>query len=132
MAAAMKLQQQMAKANQPLPDDRRIVLRIGIKLGDVVGAGGDIYGEDVNIAARLEGLAEAGGICISVKVHEEVRGKVGATFEDMGEQTVKNIVWPVRVYRLRSDDISHVSIRARPAPFRPERPSISSVEVSAG
>ena len=69
----------------------------------MIGEGADIYGEGVNIAARLEALAEPGGICISAKVHEEVRGKLGCTFEDMGEQTVKNISRPVRAYRLRPD-----------------------------
>ena len=84
------------------PTSRRIVLRIGINLGDVIGEGGDIYGDGVNIAARLEALAEPGGICISAKVHEEVRGKLDCAFEDMGEQTLKNIARPVRVYRLRA------------------------------
>ena len=76
------------------------MLRIGINLGDVIGEGRDIYGEGVNIAARLEAMAEPGGICVSAKVHEEVRGKVESGFEDMGEQSLKNIANPVRVYRL--------------------------------
>jgi class 3 adenylate cyclase len=74
VASALELQRKMADANEPLPDNRRIVLRVGINLGDVIGEGDDIYGEGVNIAARLEALAEHGGICISGKVHEEVRG----------------------------------------------------------
>ena len=99
--AALELQDKMAEANGALPESRRIVLRIGINLGDVIGEGSDIYGEGVNIAARLEALAHPGGLCISAKVHEEVRGKVDVSFEDAGEQQLKNIAAPVRVYRVR-------------------------------
>ena len=88
--AAIELQGKMRHANESLPDARRIVLRIGINLGDVIGEGSDIYGEGVNIAARLEVFADPGGICVSGKVHEEVRGKIGMAFEDMGEQALKN------------------------------------------
>jgi adenylate cyclase len=91
----------MAEANETLPAARQIVLRIGINLGDVLGDGADIYGEGINIAARLEALAEPGGTCISSKVYEEVRGKLDCAFEDIGEQTVKNISRPVRAFRLR-------------------------------
>jgi class 3 adenylate cyclase len=84
------------------------VLRVGINLGDVIGEAGDIYGEGVNIAARLEALAEPGGICISAKVHEEVRGKLPSIFEDMGEQTLKNIARSIRVYRLRAGSASYL------------------------
>ncbi|MFN0192276.1 MAG: adenylate/guanylate cyclase domain-containing protein [Aestuariivirga sp.] len=96
--AALELQTKFAAANEVLPEARRIVLRIGINLGDVVGEGSDIYGGGVNIAARLEALAEPGGVCISAKVHEEVRGKIEFVFADMGEQTLKNIALPVRAY----------------------------------
>ncbi len=82
----------MAETNAPLPEARRIVFRIGINLGDLIGEGADIYGDGVNIAARLEPLAEPGGICVSAKVHDEVHGKLACSFEDMGEQSVKNIV----------------------------------------
>jgi adenylate cyclase len=92
VAAALELQRNMAEANAPLPEARRIVLRIGINLGE----GSDIYGEGVNIAARLERLSEPGGVCISAKIYEEVNGKLDCSFEDMGEQTVKNIARPVR------------------------------------
>src|SRR5215212_1459127 len=74
--AALELQDKFAAANDLLPDNRRIVLRIGINLGDVIGEGSDIYGDGVNIAARLEAVAEPGGICMSEKVHHEVRGKI--------------------------------------------------------
>jgi len=97
--AALELQGKMAEANEALPDNRHIVLRIGINLGDVIGEGTDIYGDGVNIAARLEALAEPGGLCISGKVHDEVRGKIDLAFADLGEQKLKNIARPVRVYR---------------------------------
>ena len=89
-----------------------IALRIGINLGDVIGEGGDIYGEGVNIAARLEALAEPGGICIAANVFDEVRGKLAAAFEDLGEQTVKNLTRPVRAYRVRDGQRRHAA-RAR-------------------
>ncbi len=75
--------------------------RLGVHVGDVTARGERIYGDGVNVAARLEALAEPGGICISSTVHEEVEGKVRATHEDMGEREVKNIPRPIRVYRLR-------------------------------
>ena len=84
--AAIELQSQFANANAGLPEDRRILLRVGINLGDVVGEGGDIYGDGVNIAARLETLAEPGGICVSAKIYAETLGKVAAVFENLGEQ----------------------------------------------
>jgi TolB-like protein len=101
VAAALDLQKRMGEANEGVAEDRRIQLRIGINLGDVVGAGSDIYGDGVNVAARLEALAEPGGICVSGKVREEVLGKTAAFFEEMGEQSLKNIAVPVRVWRVR-------------------------------
>ena len=79
----------MAAANAELPEDRRIVLRIGINLGDVIVEGSDLYGDGVNIAARLEALAEPGGICVSAKVHDEVRGKIDAASRICGEQSAE-------------------------------------------
>jgi TolB-like protein len=96
--AALQLQSKFAEANEGVSEDRRIRVRIGINLGDVVGERGDIYGDGVNVAARLESLAQPGGICISAKVHDEVRGKIGTPFEDIGEQKLKNIAVPVRAY----------------------------------
>ncbi|CAN5220716.1 adenylate/guanylate cyclase domain-containing protein [soil metagenome] len=116
--AALELQSKFSEANDDLPDDRRIVLRIGINLGDVIGEGSDIYGDGVNIAARLESLTEPGGICISNKVHDEIRGKIEASFEDMGEQQLKNIAVPVRAYRLAQSGSTPVS-QAAPASDRP-------------
>ena len=101
-AARSSLQKRMAEANADLPEERQIRLRIGINLGEVVGEGTDIFGDGVNIAARLEAMAEPSGICISGKVQEEVRGKVDCAMEDMGEQTLKNIDRPVRAYRVRT------------------------------
>ena len=98
VAGALELQRKMAEANEGLPDQRRIVLRIGLNLGDVISEGSDIYGDGVNIAARLETLAEPGGITVSQKIHDEVEGKLSALFEDMGEQSLKNIAKPVRVF----------------------------------
>jgi TolB-like protein len=89
----------MAGQEADLPDERRIRLRIGVNLGDIIVEGSDIYGDGVNVAARLEGLAEPVGICISGKVFEEVGKKLPTAFEDLGEQEVRNIAEPVRVYR---------------------------------
>src|SRR5262249_1989213 len=97
---AIDLQKGMAVANGDLPEDRHIVLRVGINLGDVIVEGGDRYGDGVNIAARLEGIAEPGGILISGTTYEHARNKVKADFEDLGAQTLKNIAEPVRAYRV--------------------------------
>ncbi len=96
---AVDIQQDMAGREPGLPDEHRIRLRIGVNLGDIIVEGSDIYGDGVHVAARLEGLAEPGGICISGKVYEEVRNKLPTAFEDLGEREVKNIAEPVRVYR---------------------------------
>jgi TolB-like protein/tetratricopeptide (TPR) repeat protein len=98
--AALELQEKFASTNANVEEDRRIVLRIGINLGDVIGEGSDIFGDGVNIAARLEALAEPGGICISGQVYDAVRGKIKAGFDDFGEQQLKNIAIPVRALHL--------------------------------
>ncbi|CAN5221025.1 adenylate/guanylate cyclase domain-containing protein [soil metagenome] len=120
--AARDLQRKFGDANDDLPEDRRIVLRIGINLGEVIGEGSDIFGDGVNIAARLESLAEPGGICVSAKVHDEVRGKTTAGFVAMGEQPLKNIAKPVRVFRLQPPI---VSAPKEPELALPDRPSIA-------
>jgi adenylate cyclase len=97
---AIELQRGMATANSDLPETHRIVLRVGVNLGDVMVEGSDLYGDGVNIAARLEGIAEPGGILLSGTAFEYVRNKVDAGFEDLGNQTLKNIAEPVRVYRV--------------------------------
>ena len=100
---AVEIQRDLALANQKLAEERQMWFRIGINVGDVMVKDGDIFGDGVNIAARIEGLAEAGGICISRGVRDHIRRKVPYGFEDLGEQSVKNIAQPIRVFRLRPD-----------------------------
>ncbi len=98
---AVAVQAVMAERNQGVPEDRRMLFRIGINLGDILIEGDDILGDGVNVAARLEGIAEPGGICVSSSAYEQVRGKVAFEFADLGEQRLKNIERPVRVYRAK-------------------------------
>jgi class 3 adenylate cyclase len=98
---AVEVQRGMADREPELPEERRMRFRIGVNLGDVIVEEDDIFGDGVNVAARLEGLAEPGGICVSRMVRDNVRDKLDFAFEDMGEQSVKNIARPVRVYALR-------------------------------
>jgi len=100
---AADVQRAMAERNAKVPEDRRIVYRIGINIGDVIVEGDDIYGGGVNVAARLEVLADPGGICVSGPVHTQIRGKVALAFKDLGEQQVKNIPEPVRVFKVLLD-----------------------------
>ena len=100
---AVEIQQGMADREPEVPEDRRIRLRIGINLGDVIVEAHDIFGDGVNVAARLEALAEPGGICVSRMVRDNVRDKLDYAFEDLGEQQVKNIARPVRIYALRPE-----------------------------
>ena len=100
VSCAVELQGTMASANANLPEDRQVVLRVGINLGDVMVEGSDLYGDGVNVAVRLQSLAEPGGICISGKVHNEVANKVKLAFEYLGEQGLKNISEPVRAYNV--------------------------------
>ncbi len=97
---AVEIQQEIEARNANLPEDRRMHFRIGINLGDVMAEGDNLLGDGVNVAARLEGLAKAGGVCISGTVFDHVRNKVGLKFENLGERQVKNIAEPLRVYRL--------------------------------
>ena len=127
--AALALQVGMTDANTDVAPDRQIIMRIGINLGDVIGEGRDIYGESVNIAARLETLAEPGGICVSAKVHDEVDRKVDCSFQDMGPQSVKNIARDVRAYHVRpvgAEQAAHPKPDlTRPDLALPDRPSIA-------
>ena len=100
VTCAVEVQRELAQRNAALPDQRKMEFRIGINLGDVVLEGDRIYGDGVNIAARVEGLADGGGICISGKVHDEVKSKLPLGYEYLGEQEFKNIVERVRVYRI--------------------------------
>ena len=97
---AVDIQRGMNEREPEITGERRIRLRIGINLGDIIVEGSDIYGDGVNVAARLEGLADPGTICVSGTVFDHVKGKVDLDFEDLGEQAVKNIEQPVQVYRI--------------------------------
>ncbi len=120
--AAVAMQAQLGQCNAHLSEARRMVFRVGINLGDVIEADGRIYGDGVNIAARLEALAEAGGVCISAKVHDEVCRKLPLGYEDMGEQDLHNIPGRVRAYRVRP---AGAAPRPAAAPgARPGKPSI--------
>lgn len=95
---AVAVQAVMAERNQGVPLDRQMLFWIGINLGDILIEGDDILGDGVNVAARLEGIAEPGGICISSSAHDQVSGKVAVEFADLGEQNLKNIARPIRAY----------------------------------
>src|SRR5512139_3792110 len=96
---AVEIQKELKSRNVEFPENRRMEFRIGINLGDVIEEGDKIFGDGVNIAARVQGLADGGGICISGSAHEQVENKVAVNFEYLGEHMVKNITRPVRVYR---------------------------------
>jgi adenylate cyclase len=119
---AVEVQRAMAERNADVSQEKRIEFRIGINLGDVIRDGRDIFGDGVNIAARLETLAEPGGICVSRVVHEQVRDKLDVAFEDMGEQQVKNIARPVHVWCIRLGTKPAVSAAA---PALPDKPSLA-------
>ena len=125
--AAVATQVAVAENNEGVSQQKRIEFRIGINLGDVVIDGDDIHGDGVNVAARLEGLAEAGGICISGKVFEEVRDRTDLVFENLGERTVKNINRPVQVWRWRRHGASKAGEAATPFASLPlpDKPSIA-------
>jgi adenylate cyclase len=130
---AVAVQAVMAERNEGIPQDRRMLFRIGINLGDVLIEGDDILGDGVNVAARLEGIAEPGGICISSSAYEQVRGKVAVEFADLGQQRLKNIDRPVRIYAAKSSgdlgivapDVPplHPEVQ-KPLPL-PDKPSIA-------
>jgi len=105
---AVAVQRGMAERNVSVPNDKRIEFRVGINVGDIVIEGGDIFGDGVNVAARLEALAEAGGICISGRVQEDILGRLPLSFEDRGEQYFKNIVRPIRVYVVGRKNIAEL------------------------
>ena len=122
---ATEVQNAIAEGNAGVVAEKRIEFRIGINVGDVVVEDGDIFGDGVNIAARLEGLAEPGGICVSARVQEDTAGKLDLTFEDLGEQALKNIARPVRVYRVRDAASNSPSALAPSALPLPDKPSIA-------
>jgi adenylate cyclase len=102
--AAVEIQSALHEANDRLPEPERMHFRVGINVGDVMVKDGDIFGDGVNIAARLESLAQPGGICVSRGVRDHIRNKMAVSFEDLGEQRVKNIARPIRVFQLRVND----------------------------
>ena len=121
---AVEVQREMAARNAAIPAERRIEFRMGINLGDIIKDKGDIYGDGVNVAARLEALAEPGGICVSRVVRDQVRDKLDFAFADSGEQQVKNIARPVRVFRVNLGAVATVT--AEPPPLAlPEKPSLA-------
>jgi adenylate cyclase len=111
---AVEVQRGMSERNVATPPEERIEFRVGINLGDVIAEEHDIFGDGVNVAARLEALAEPGGICVSRVVRDQVRDKLDFAFEDMGEQSVKNIARPVRVYALRSKAVADLPASSVP------------------
>jgi len=121
---AVEVQQAMPERNVGVAADSRIELRIGINLGDVIVEADDLYGDGVNIAARIEALADAGGVFVSNTVHDQVRDRLPFTFEDLGEQQVKNIVRPVRVYRVSDTGAAAKSPLPAALPL-PDKPSIT-------
>jgi len=115
---AVEIQQVLRAKNALLPENRRMEFRIGINLGDVIEEGDRIYGDGVNIAARLEGLAEAGGICISGSAYEQIENKLPLRYEYLGEHEVKNIAKPVRVYRARIEPEAVPEKKAKPSQWQ--------------
>jgi len=124
LRCATEVQAGMAKRNTAVSNDKRIEFRIGINMGDIVVEDGDIFGDGVNVAARLEGLAEPGGTCVSARVQEDAIGKLDLAFEDLGEQALKNIARPVRAYRIATGPVSAATKETTALPL-PDKPSIA-------
>ncbi len=123
---AVDVQRGMAERNASLPDHEQIQLRLGINVGDIIIDADDIYGDGVNVAARLEALAEPGGICISARVHDYARGRLDIEFDDLGQRNLKNIDEPVRIFRVRLDDVTPASPAERAtARTVADRPSVA-------
>jgi adenylate cyclase len=127
---AVEVQRCMTKQNADVPIDVRIEFRIGIHVGDIIVDENDIFGDGVNIAARLEGIAQPGGICVSDDAHRQIRGKIDIVFDDIGEQTLKNIAEPMHAWHVGFVDQAGPAIRSTPSPIRiqdlalPDKPSI--------
>ena len=127
VACAVAIQRGMTERNAEIPDQQRIVFRLGINLGDVIVEEGDIHGDGVNVAARLEGIAEPGGICVSGTVRDHIGDRLDLTFDDLGEQSLKNIVRRIRTFRVRVSDsaLAESSVKPTPALALPDKPSIA-------
>jgi adenylate cyclase len=139
LSTAVTIQHEINARNQEVPEERKVQFRIGVNLGDVIEDRGDIYGDGVNVAARLEGLADSGGICVSDAVRTAVGKKLGLVYEDLGEQEVKNIAEPVRAYRVRSSggldssfqDDGELRVEDSTRPVHPLRGRPGTTEVAA-
>ena len=116
---AVNIQRGMAERNAGVDQDKRIEFRIGVNLGDIIIDGGDIFGDGVNVAARLESIAEPGGICISEDAFRQIRGKIDNACEDLGEQRLKNITNPVQAYRVRLHDHAGAEVALAHFPTNP-------------
>src|SRR5262250_2297353 len=121
---SVDIQKAMREANSRLPEDRAIVLRVGLNLGDVVVEDGDLYGDGVNVAARLESMADPGGICLSAAIHQQVERLLPFAFRDLGDQALKKIARPVRVYCIADDDAAKGAPSGRTFPVQ-SRPSVA-------
>jgi adenylate cyclase len=125
---AVEIQREMARQNATVPPELRIEFRMGIHVGDIIIDDNDIFGDGVNIAARLEGIAVPGGVCISDDAHRQIRGKIDIAFDDIGEQNLKNITEPMRAWHLRLTGEAALAIRATPTRVQnltlPDKPSI--------
>src|SRR5262249_51208117 len=122
---ALAIQKTMAERNEPVDPAKRMHFRIGINQGDVVVDDTRVYGEGVNIAARLESIAEPGGICVSAKVQDEIAGKLDVQWEDLGPQSLKNIAQPIRVYRFNRAKRYGPALSTKPLLALPDKPSIA-------
>src|SRR6478736_3182385 len=116
--SSLEVQRRMAEQNAALPEDQRIEFRIGIHVGDIIIDDNDIFGDGVNIAARLEGIAEPGGVCMSDDAYRQIRGKIDIPFDDIGEQTLKNITEPMRAWHMRISGDAAPAIPASPIPVQ--------------
>jgi adenylate cyclase len=121
---AVDLQKGMSVANGDLPDDRRIVLRIGVNLGDVIVEGNDLYGDGVNVAARLQAMADPGGVLIAGAIYDQIKNNLKLACDDLGTQTVRNLAQPVRIYRISIEGFAAETASATTLPL-PSRPSIA-------
>jgi class 3 adenylate cyclase len=122
---AVDIQRGMVERNVEVPADKRIEFRVGINVGDIISDDNDIYGDGVNVAARLEALADPGGIMVSRTVHDQVRDKLSFGFEDMGEQTVKNIARPIGVHRVQISELAAPAVTKSGVVTSSSRPSIA-------
>jgi len=125
--AAVQFQTRIKELTIGDAEDRRIALRVGVNIGDVIVEPHDIFGDGVNVAARLESIAEPGGICISSSAYDQVRGKVGVEFTDLGEQNLKNIARPIRAYAVAREGLSPVTKVGSTTPSSLSAPRLSMV-----